>query len=278
MLLGSQDEARDEPADGMAITAENRSTRKKKCRWPCSGPTPRRRSTNRAPTPARPPKPAAPLKRARLRRRLAMSAPLPPGSAARACRPSRRPWRCTWRTSPGAAAGRQPSPASSRRSPCTTARWISDPDRPRRGAGRRARHPPATGRSQPQKTALEIDALRSVVLAIPEDLRGLRDRALLLIGWVALCVHGLCLLRTRCGHVGEGSLSRVLAARAENISADAHLTRGHERIRIAEHVKRLGPSRGGTGIVVSRRFSCVPSIGRPVFLFRLRVSGTGLRP
>jgi integrase len=41
------------------------------------------------------------------------------------------------------------------------------------------------GIAQPQKTALEIDALRSVVLAIPEDLRGLRDRALLLVGWTA---------------------------------------------------------------------------------------------
>jgi integrase len=41
------------------------------------------------------------------------------------------------------------------------------------------------GVGQPQKTALELDALRSVVLAIPGDLRGLRDRALLLVGWTA---------------------------------------------------------------------------------------------
>jgi integrase len=41
------------------------------------------------------------------------------------------------------------------------------------------------GVAQPQKTALELDALRSVVLMIPADLRGLRDRALLLIGWTA---------------------------------------------------------------------------------------------
>jgi hypothetical protein len=41
------------------------------------------------------------------------------------------------------------------------------------------------GVAQPQKTALELDALRSVVLAIPDDLRGQRDRALLLIGWTA---------------------------------------------------------------------------------------------
>jgi hypothetical protein len=37
------------------------------------------------------------------------------------------------------------------------------------------------GVAQPQKTELEIDALRTVVLAIPEDLYGLRDRALLLV-------------------------------------------------------------------------------------------------
>jgi len=44
------------------------------------------------------------------------------------------------------------------------------------------------GVAQPQKTALELDALRTVILTIPDDLRGLRDRALLLIGWTAaLC-------------------------------------------------------------------------------------------
>jgi site-specific recombinase XerD len=41
------------------------------------------------------------------------------------------------------------------------------------------------GVAQPQKTALELEALRSVVLAIPADPRGLRDRALLLVGWAA---------------------------------------------------------------------------------------------
>jgi integrase len=41
------------------------------------------------------------------------------------------------------------------------------------------------GVAQPQKTALEIDALRTVVLAIPDDLRGMRDRALLLVCWAA---------------------------------------------------------------------------------------------
>jgi hypothetical protein len=38
------------------------------------------------------------------------------------------------------------------------------------------------GVAQPQKTALQVDALRSVILNIPADLRGLRDRALLLVG------------------------------------------------------------------------------------------------
>jgi integrase len=41
------------------------------------------------------------------------------------------------------------------------------------------------GVAQPQKTALELEALRTVVLAIPDDLRGRRDRALLLVGWTA---------------------------------------------------------------------------------------------
>jgi integrase len=41
------------------------------------------------------------------------------------------------------------------------------------------------GVAQPQKTALELDPLRSAVLAIPGDLRGLRDRALMLVGWTA---------------------------------------------------------------------------------------------
>jgi hypothetical protein len=39
--------------------------------------------------------------------------------------------------------------------------------------------------AQPQKTALELDAQRTAVPAIPADLRGLRDRALLLVGWAA---------------------------------------------------------------------------------------------
>jgi site-specific recombinase XerD len=41
------------------------------------------------------------------------------------------------------------------------------------------------GVAQPQKTALELDALRTVVPNIPDDLRGRRDRALLLVGWAA---------------------------------------------------------------------------------------------
>jgi integrase len=41
------------------------------------------------------------------------------------------------------------------------------------------------GVAQQQKTALEIGPLRVVLARIPRDVRGLRDRALLLIGWAA---------------------------------------------------------------------------------------------
>jgi integrase len=41
------------------------------------------------------------------------------------------------------------------------------------------------GVAQQQKTALEIDPLRVVLARIPGNVRGLRDRALLLIGWAA---------------------------------------------------------------------------------------------
>jgi integrase len=41
------------------------------------------------------------------------------------------------------------------------------------------------GVAQQQKTALEIDPLRTVLARIPGDVRGVRDRALLLIGWAA---------------------------------------------------------------------------------------------
>ena len=41
------------------------------------------------------------------------------------------------------------------------------------------------GVAQQQKTALEIDPLRAVLARIPDDVRGMRDRALLLIGWAA---------------------------------------------------------------------------------------------
>jgi integrase len=41
------------------------------------------------------------------------------------------------------------------------------------------------GVAQTQKTALEIDPLRAVLARILDDVRGLRDRALLLIGWAA---------------------------------------------------------------------------------------------
>lgn len=41
------------------------------------------------------------------------------------------------------------------------------------------------GVAQKQKTALELDDLRTALAAIPEDLRGRRDRAALLVGWAA---------------------------------------------------------------------------------------------
>jgi integrase len=41
------------------------------------------------------------------------------------------------------------------------------------------------GVAQQQKTALEIHSLRAVLARIPGDVRGLRDHALLLIGWTA---------------------------------------------------------------------------------------------
>jgi site-specific recombinase XerD len=41
------------------------------------------------------------------------------------------------------------------------------------------------GIAQRQKTALVLDPLRTVIAQIPGDVRGLRDRALLLIGWAA---------------------------------------------------------------------------------------------
>jgi len=41
------------------------------------------------------------------------------------------------------------------------------------------------GVAQRQKTALEIDPLLAVLAWIPADVRGLRDRALLLVGWAA---------------------------------------------------------------------------------------------
>ena len=41
------------------------------------------------------------------------------------------------------------------------------------------------GIAQQQKTALEVESLRVVLAQIPRDTRGLRDRALLLIGWAA---------------------------------------------------------------------------------------------
>jgi integrase len=60
---------------------------------------------------------------------------------------------------------------------------------PRRAFLRRTRPCPSLRRqlgvAQQQKTALEIDPLRAVLARIPDDVRGVRDRALLLIGWAA---------------------------------------------------------------------------------------------
>jgi site-specific recombinase XerD len=41
------------------------------------------------------------------------------------------------------------------------------------------------GIAQKQKTALALDPLRAIIAQIPADPRGLRDRALLLVGWAA---------------------------------------------------------------------------------------------
>jgi integrase len=41
------------------------------------------------------------------------------------------------------------------------------------------------GVEQKQKTALELEPLRAVIAQIPSDTRGLRDRALILVGWAA---------------------------------------------------------------------------------------------
>jgi hypothetical protein len=61
--------------------------------------------------------------------------------------------------------------------PSTTARPIARPDHHDvvRSILRDTRR--NSGVAQPQKTAIETEALRAVVLAIPVDLRGLRDRA-----------------------------------------------------------------------------------------------------
>jgi len=60
-----------------------------------------------------------------------------------------------------------------------------DPDRPRRRASSRARHSPPARRGATAEDGARIDALLTVVPSIPADLRGLRDRALFLIGWTA---------------------------------------------------------------------------------------------
>jgi hypothetical protein len=124
----------------------NRRSMRKKYRSPSSPPTPRRRSTSRAPTPGPPPKPAARRRASALRHGLAR--------LLRLCRSDRAP-AAAGRAGDGRAVRRGsetagPPPGNDRaqarghrglppldRSP--------DADRPRRASRGRARHPPPTG-------------------------------------------------------------------------------------------------------------------------------------
>jgi hypothetical protein len=94
----------------------------------------------------------------------------------RLCRPDR----------PRAAAGRRLSRASSRRSRSTIARWITRPRPPATSCERSCAAPAGNSawrsRRRPRSSSTP---LRTVVLGIPKNLRGLRDRALLLVGWAA---------------------------------------------------------------------------------------------
>ena len=101
-----------------------------------------------------------------------------------ACRPAPRPWRPISRTRPRAAWPRAPSPAAAPRS----ATPIASPTSNRRpipkasgrrsaaSAGRSAPHPPAKPPSWPSTA-------RAMALSAPDGLKGLRDRALLLLGF-----------------------------------------------------------------------------------------------
>jgi hypothetical protein len=166
-LLGSQPDALFEPPDDMAMTAEpgRRSAPRRPLRRHPGGDRP---TARRCPG-GRRSQVAPPRASARMPQTGATSALLPPGSAARACQPRRKRSRCTSRTSNGVAAGQRRSPASSRRSPSTTARWTHPTPTAHdvvRAVVRGTRR--QLGEAQPQKkTALELDALRSLILNIP---------------------------------------------------------------------------------------------------------------
>jgi site-specific recombinase XerD len=77
------------------------------------------------------------------------------------------------------------------------------------------------GVAQPQKTALELDPLRTAVLAIPADLRGLRDRALLLLGWAA-ALRRSELVALEVGDLGFEPEGVVLTIRRSKTAISAH--------------------------------------------------------
>jgi hypothetical protein len=98
---------------------------------------------------------------------------------ARACQPRRKRSRCTSRTSNGVAAGQRRSPASSRRSPSTAARWTHPTPTAHdvvRAVVRGTRR--QLGEAQPQKrTALESTRCGASSLISRADPRSLTDTA-----------------------------------------------------------------------------------------------------
>jgi hypothetical protein len=83
------------------------------------------------------------------------------------------------------------------------------------------------GVAQPQKTALELDALRSVILGIPADLRGLRDRALL--GFDAQLWREGPFEQSRSSSAGKAGLRRDLRL-LETRRATEHLRKLQSRM------------------------------------------------
>src|ERR1035441_6364069 len=61
------------------------------------------------------------------------------------------------------------------------------------------------GVAQPQKTALELEQLRTVLAPIAADPRGRRDRALLLVGWAAALRRSEHCASTTCASSPKGS-------------------------------------------------------------------------